>query len=304
VSGQSELAAAASLRRVGLQPVASISPSASVPSGVVISQSPKGGSRAARGARVKLSVSSGPGSAAVPGVEGLPASRAVARLRALGFKPATKSQPSSAVAAGTVIGTEPPAGAEQQLGSRVTVLVSSGPAMLRVPNVVGESQSAAEGALSNAGLEVGQVSSQPSSSSSPGTVLSQTPRGGSSLFSGGKVNLTVAAASSLVTVPAVTGQGEASASAALGGAGLKPKVVTAPTSDPARVGAVIKQSPVAGRRVRKGSTVTLTIGTEAQQTSSTPTGTQTTPSTTPTTTGTTSASPPPAAASPPVAAGP
>src|SRR5207302_111476 len=195
------------------------SASAGVARGLVISQVPAHGVRVSRGAHVSLSVSSGPGSAALPDVEGLTAARARARLKGAGFRPAAKSQPSATVALGLVVGTDPPAGTELQLGSAVTVLVSSGPAMVRVPDVVGESQTAAEAALTSAGLEVGKVSSQVSSSANAGSVLAQSPHGGSSLASGARVNLTVAQAPNLVTVPAVVGQGEASAAARGGGAG-------------------------------------------------------------------------------------
>jgi beta-lactam-binding protein with PASTA domain len=99
------------------------------------------------------------------------------------------------------------------------------------------------------------------------------------------VNLTVAQAPSQVTVPSVVGEGEASASAALGAAGLTPKVASQKTSEASQVGVVLKQAPAGGRRARKGATVTLTVGTP---------GTPTTPTTTPTTPTTT----PPAAAPP------
>src|SRR5438128_770348 len=110
--------------------------------GLVISENPRRGGRVAKGTRVSIAVSSGPGSAAVPSVERLSVARALARLRAAGFKPATKSQPNASLAQGTVIGTDPPAGLVALVGSAVTVLVSSGPAQVRVPDVVGESQPA------------------------------------------------------------------------------------------------------------------------------------------------------------------
>src|SRR5438128_4205276 len=110
VTGQTEQVAVARLKRAGLAPVASLAASSTVPIGLVISESPPRGSRVAKGTRVSVAVSNGPGSAAVPSVEGLSVARALARLRAAGFKPATKSQPNASVAQGMVIGTDPPAG--------------------------------------------------------------------------------------------------------------------------------------------------------------------------------------------------
>jgi eukaryotic-like serine/threonine-protein kinase len=291
VRGQTEQAALARLRGAGLAPVTALTPSATVASGLVVSEAPAAGSKVAKNARVSVAVSSGPSTASVPNVEGLPAAKALARLRAAGFKPTTKSQPSSSLTPGAAIGTDPPAGLVALTGSAVTVLVSSGPAQVRVPNVVGESQTAAEAALTSAGLEVGSVSSKVSNQS-PGSVLAQSPRGGVSLPSGSKVNLTVAQAPSEVTVPGVVGQGEAGASAALGAAGLTPKITSEPVSEPTQVGVVLRQRPAGGARVRKGATVTLTVGTQGSQTTPTPT-TPTTP-----TTGT-ATTPPPAGGAPP-----
>jgi serine/threonine-protein kinase len=295
VRGQTEGAAVARLRRAGLTPVASQTTSATVASGLVASETPRGGSRAARGARVAIVVSSGPGDVAVPNVEGLSAAHALARLRAAGFKPSTKSQPSSTITPGLAVGTDPPAGLVAVAGSAVSVLVSSGPAQVRVPNVVGESQTAAEAALTSAGLEVGSVSPRVSSQSA-GSVLAQSPRGGTSLPSGSKVNLTVAQAPSAVTVPDVVGQGEASAAAALGAAGLTPKIASQTTREQSQVGVVLRQSPAGGRRVRKGAAVTLAVGTLGPQT--TPTPTTPTPTTPTTPTPTTPATPPPAGGAP------
>src|SRR5205807_6225946 len=117
VTGQNEAVATAELRRAGLVPVVSQAASADVARGLVISQVPSHGARVARGSHVSLSVSSGPGSAALPDVEGLAAARARARLKGAGFRPAAKSQPSASVASGLVVGTDPPAGTELQLGS-------------------------------------------------------------------------------------------------------------------------------------------------------------------------------------------
>jgi serine/threonine-protein kinase len=296
VTGQTEQAAVSTLRRAGLAPVASLAPSSRVASGLVVSQSPQRGSTVDKGTRVSVVVSSGPTSAAVANVEGETVAHALTRLRASGFRPATKSQPSATIAPGLVIGTDPPAGTVALVGSAVTLLVSSGPAQVRVPVVLGESQTAAEAALAGAGLEVGAITTLVSTQS-PGSVLSQSPRGGTSLPSGSKVNLTVAQAPSEVTVPNVVGEGEAGAAAALGAAGLTPKIASQRASEPAQVGVVLKQRPEGGHRARKGATVTLTVGTPGPQSTTT---TPTTPGATPTTPTTTSpATPPAAGATPP-----
>jgi serine/threonine-protein kinase len=264
----------------------------------VIKQSPPLGARVSKGTRVSIVVSSGPGSAALPAVEGLTVAEALHNLRAAGFRPTTKSQPSATIGLGHVIGTDPPTGTETQLGSAVVVLVSSGPALLRVPDVVGESQTAAEGSLVNVGLAVGPITTLSSTSQSPGSVLSQSPSAGASSPAGSPVSLTVAQAPTEIAVPNVVGNNETQAAAALGGAGFVPRTATATTTDPSKVGVVLNQSPGAGQRASKGATVTITIGALAPRTTTTTpttTKTTTTPTTpTQTTTTPTTPSPPPA----------
>jgi serine/threonine-protein kinase len=291
VVGRTEAVALARLRGAGLTPVAATVASATVASGLVVGETPSSGTVVGKGTRVSILVSTGPGSAALPGLEGLNAAQAARRLRAAGFKPTTQTQPSAKVAPGHVIATDPPAGTELQVGSPVTVLVSSGPAQVRVPDVTGQSQAAAEAALSTAGLTVGAITPQVSASQSPETVLSQSPTAAASLPAGGKVNLVVAQAPKEVAVPNVVGQSEAQAAAALGSAGFTPKTASVTTTEPAQVGIVLRQSPAAGHRVAKGATVTISIGAAAPTTPTTPTTTPTT--TTPTTTTTSAATPTP-----------
>jgi serine/threonine-protein kinase len=284
VMGLSEQAAVARLRHVGLTPVLSGGPSATVARGLVARETPAARTKVARSSRVQVVISTGPAVAPLPVLERMSGAEASEELKKLGFVPAIRSEPSSTIAAGRVIGSEPPAGAEEAVGSRVTVLVSSGPAQIRVPDVKGDTQSAAESALSNAGLQPGTITQQTSSTATPTTVLAQTPRAGSLVHSGTKVNLVVARAPSTVPVPTLLGQSESSAAAALGGAGLRPSVKQAGTSEPSQVGVVLAQDPPAGTRVAKGSTVTITIGVLKITTTPIPTTTTPTTPTAPTTT--------------------
>ena len=293
VVGQSEQAAGAALRQAGLNPVASLVSSATVPSGLVVSQSPQAGDDAKKGARVSIVVSQGPASAALTDVDGLSADKAAAQLRKAGFKPTTKAQASSSVKTGLVIATEPPAGTEIEVGSSVTLLVSSGPAPVRVPDVVGQSQAAAEADLSNAELAVGTVTKKVSSTQTAGTVVAQSPMAGSSLHAGEKVELTVTQAPKQVTLPNLVGAAEAAAVAALKHIGVNASKVTRATSEQAQVGVVLAQSPMPGSQVRKGATVLITVGVLAPETTpTTSTPTTSTPTTsTPTTTTSTTTTP-------------
>jgi eukaryotic-like serine/threonine-protein kinase len=291
VVGLTERVASERVRHSGLAPLSTSAASTTVASGVVIDQSPSPGRTVKKGSSVKITLSSGPPTTPLAKVEGLTAAQAVKLLRTAGFKPTTKTEPSASIAEGLVVATQPPAGTPLPAGSSVTVLVSGGPASVRVPDTVGQSRTAAEAALHAVGLTVGTVTKQASTGQAPETVLTKSPASGSSLRVGGKVNLLVAQAPKEATVPSVVGQNQTQAAATLGGAGFTPKMVSAATTEPTQVGVVLKQSPAAGARARKGATVTIAVGVLGSQT--TPTTPTTTTPTTPTTTTTTT--PPPAA---------
>jgi beta-lactam-binding protein with PASTA domain len=291
VTGQSEQAAGAALRSAGLNPVSSLASSTKVASDLVISQTPPAGSVVKKGARVSIVVSGGPASKSLMNVAGLSAAAAATKLRKAGLKTTTKSEPSKTVEAGQVIGTEPPAETEVQEGHLITLLVSSGPAPVRVPDVTGQSLEAAEATLSNSELALGAVTHKVSTTQAAGTVLSQSPAAGGSLHAGDKVNLTVARAPKEIAVPNVVGAAEAAAAAALKHAGFKVKTEPHATSEPAQMGVVLEQSPEQATKARKGTTVTIAIGTLTTPT--TPTTPTTTPTTTTTTTTTTAPATPP-----------
>jgi hypothetical protein len=101
----------------------------------------------------------------------------------------TASSPT--VAAGSIISQAPAAGASVAPGSAVNLVVSTGPANVSVPNVVGLTQAAATTAITGAGLVVGTVTTASSPTVAAGSVISQNPVGGSSVAPGSAVNLVV-----------------------------------------------------------------------------------------------------------------
>ena len=84
------------------------------------------GEEADEGSTVTITVSSGPGEAPIPVVQGLPADEATDRLREAGFKTEQQRQYSDTVAKGRVIETSPPEGTSVRKGSTVTLVVSRG----------------------------------------------------------------------------------------------------------------------------------------------------------------------------------
>ncbi len=119
-------------------------PSDTVAEGVVISSSPGAGAQVAPGARVGLVVSSGPAPVVqpvpepvvVPGVAGRPLASARAMITDANLVVGqVKTQPSDSVAESAVISSSPGGGAKVAAGSRVGLVVSSGPAEVAAPVV-------------------------------------------------------------------------------------------------------------------------------------------------------------------------
>ncbi len=282
VTGQTQTVATARLSAAGLTAVPTPTASTKAPTGVVFDETPPHGSVVDRGSRVTILVSSGPGIAQVPDVKGLTSAEAVQRLTKAGFKPSVQNQASATVSAGKVISTEPSADTEAQAGSPVAVLVSTGPAQVRVPEVTGQSEAEAKASLRAAGLEPGTVTKQEAAGTAAGTVLSQSPAAGSAVNSGQQVNLVVVKASQEVTVPRVVGRKEELAEGELVGAGFKPTTTKRTVANPEEAGIVLQQSPAGGGKAKRGATVTITVG--KLETQTTPSTTTTPPSTTPSTT--------------------
>jgi serine/threonine-protein kinase len=77
-------------------------------------------------------------------------------------------------------------------GSRVDLVVSRGPADVRVPNLVGLGKTVARQRLGMLGLAVGLVDVRPPGRARPNTILEQRPAAGVLLPRGGRVDLVIA----------------------------------------------------------------------------------------------------------------
>jgi beta-lactam-binding protein with PASTA domain len=270
LTGQSQSVAVATLKREGLVPVVSVTANAHVPNGLVIGTTPPRGTIVSKGAHVSVFVSSGAESVAVPNVVHKPSAEAVKLLEQKHLQPSTQSEPSETVAKGLVVSTDPTAGVGVQIGSPVTVNVSSGPREASVPEVTGESQASATRTLSAAGLKAQPVKREVAEPAA-GTVISQSPAAGTQVKPGSTVTIVVAQAPAKTAVPGVVGRSEVQAISTLKAAGFETTTVTRTVTEEAKVGTVLQQSPAAGAKLSKGQVVTLAIGKLGQQTTSTET---------------------------------
>jgi serine/threonine-protein kinase len=224
----------------------------------VLDQDPNPNEEAEVGSTVTLEVSDGPGEVLVPAVAGLPQAQAIKELEDAGLKVTRDVEFSDEVRDGLAIRTVPREGEEVTVGTRVRLLVSQGPELATVPEVVGLSRSSADSRLRGEGLGVAvqeQESDEPE-----GTVIAQDPAGGSSVEQGATVTITVSTGIPQASVPNVVGLGAADAATQLGNAGLVPVQREQTVSEPAEDGVVIDQRPGAGTELDEGSEVVIIIG--------------------------------------------
>jgi len=167
-------------------------PSSTVQAGNVISQTPIVGAMVSTGTAVNLVISTGSGQVTVPNVVGQTQAVATAAIQNVGLVVGTVTTAVSAtVAAGNVISESPAAGVLVNASSAVNLVISSGPVQVPVPNVVGQTQSAATTAIQGAGLVVGTVTNAASGTVAAGNVISESPAAGTMVNGGSAVNLVI-----------------------------------------------------------------------------------------------------------------
>jgi beta-lactam-binding protein with PASTA domain len=198
---------------------------------------------------------------AVPNVEGLTQDAATTAITGAKLKVGTVTQQTNnTVATGNVISQDPASGSSLAEGSRVNLVISSGPQMVTVPNVERLTQDDATTAVTAAKLMVGAVTQKASNTVAAGKVISQDPANGSSLAPGSQVNLVISSGPQMtVAVPNVGGLNQAAATAAITGAKLMVGTVTQKASSTVATGNVISQDPANGSSLTQGSPVNLVI---------------------------------------------
>jgi serine/threonine-protein kinase len=128
-----------------------------------------------------------------------------------------------------------------------------------VPPLLAKTEDQARDRLSEAGLEVGDVSRRFSDTVERGTVISTDPGVGERVRSGGPVSLVISSGPEVVKVPSLEGRPLDQAREALKDQGLKPGMVTRAFSGSIPRGSVISTEPEAGTERRAGTAVALVV---------------------------------------------
>ncbi|WP_442778379.1 Stk1 family PASTA domain-containing Ser/Thr kinase [Actinomyces sp. Z16] len=199
---------------------------------------------------------------AVPSVSGMSESDAQSAIENLGLVYEKGDDVNSdTIDAGLAVSSDPGEGTSVLLGSTVTVHFSSGSAMVSVPDVSGQSQADARTAITNAGLSVGDVTTEDSTEVASGAVIRTDPVAGTSVERGSSVSLVVS--SGKTTVPNVIGMTQDEAQSAITAAGLtyNSSTVEGTTDDESKDDQYIVTAvdPSEGNSVDANSSVTLTI---------------------------------------------
>jgi len=195
----------------------------------------------------------------VPLVNNLPVATAQKDITQAHLRSTVVDQASSAVQKGLVISSNPPEGNNVAANTLVTLYVSTGAAPVAVPDVEGKQENVAQTTLQNDGFQVA-VQTDTTSTEPSGTVVNQSPVGGTKVTPGSKVTIFVSGA---VTVPNVVGVPASSAVTLLQNDGFKVNQITAAGPAGTTPGNVWQQSPNANTPAAGGSTVNIYIQPQA-----------------------------------------
>ncbi|MFH9956267.1 Stk1 family PASTA domain-containing Ser/Thr kinase [Streptomyces roseolus] len=195
----------------------------------------------------------------VPAVLGQTEQAARERLADAGLEPGTTERAFSDVyERGTVMAVDPAPGERVRSHATVTLTLSRGPEIVKVPNLKNKPLDEARRILTEQGLAPGVVTSAFSTTVAQGAVIGSDPEPGTERAPDSAVALVISKGAP-VDVPDVTGETVADATAALQEAGLKVSVAPERVHSPEDAGSVAAQSLAEGSRAAKGDAVTLTV---------------------------------------------
>lgn len=258
VVGKTRADAQKELTNLGFEVKISQQVNAAVEAGLVYAQDPEAGTKLKKGNTVTISVSLGVGESRIPDVTGLSYTDAALKLEEEGFKAIRMEEESDSVEVDKVTRTKPKKGTKVDRGSDVEVYVSLGPATKAVLNVVGLDSTTAAAQLGQADFQV--VTTEEASDTIPvGKVIRTDPVANTMVQRGSTVTIFVSTGPAQVTLPNVVGMDKDTAVSTLqsvtGGS-----VTISEAVSPLNVGKVISQTPVAGTKVTKGSSVSIIVG--------------------------------------------
>ncbi|MFJ5210928.1 Stk1 family PASTA domain-containing Ser/Thr kinase [Streptomyces nigra] len=135
-----------------------------------------------------------------------------------------------------------------------------------VPSLIGETQDSAKELLANVDLKLGEVKKDECENQPKGKICSQSPDSKEEVDKGSAVDVVVSTGAPKVTVPSVIGISLEDAREKLEGDDFQFTIKTETREVSAEEpGTVLDQDPQRGEEVEKGSTITLTVAKEQEQ---------------------------------------
>src|SRR5580704_9662988 len=211
---------------------------------------------------------------AVPDLMGKTPVEARRTAEASGFQVEVERQYySPKVPEGRILSQLPPAGTQIRRGWQIRVAQSLGPQRVEVPNVLGQSQRAAELNIRRRGLDVGAVAQIQLPGGQADEVIAQDPVPSAGSISVPKISLLASQlpAPQAFVMPSFVGQTLGNVTTLLKDAGLKVGTVTeaAPavadsspassTAQPSPMSIIVSQNPAPGGKVVTGSAVNFEV---------------------------------------------
>lgn len=203
-----------------------------------------------------------PETVAVPTVVGLSQANAKTQIEAAGFvwELNPEKVASDSVEEGSVASTDPAGGTQAEKGSTVRVTISSGPDSVVLPdNLVGMTPEDARKAIETLGLKWELDSSKVASDTvAEGKVAQTNPSPGSKVKAGQTIRVYLSSGSDEVEVPDLDGMSQDQARSALKAVGLELGNVTSVDSEKDK-DRIVAQDPVTGTKVKKGTTIGVSV---------------------------------------------
>ena len=223
----------------------------------VIESDPAGGGKVDQGGAVKLIISKGPERYVIPAVKGLTPEAASRLILKSPLKLATSIEVfDSSVPNGFVISASPEIGRKVKRNTTVTLTISKGIEQVALASYLGKSGEQALNELTDAGFKVTSTYAY-SETKLAGEVIAQTPAGGASANKGAAISIVVSKGSQYSYIPNLYSIEEIRAVRALRDLGLN--VVVKKIGKKA-VKKVTNILPKVGTKVKRGSSVTITVG--------------------------------------------
>jgi eukaryotic-like serine/threonine-protein kinase len=178
---------------------------------------------------------------------------------------------SPSVPEGKILSQLPPAGSQVRSGWQIRVAESLGPQRVAIPNIIGQSERAANINIRRRGLDVGAIAQMQLPDAPDSQVLAQAPPPNASGVAAPKISLLIAAPSQpqALVMPSFVGQPLGTVTQTVQEAGLRMgSVTTAPaaegtspttTTTPSPASMIVSQNPIAGEKVFVGVAVSFEV---------------------------------------------